>query len=468
MDDGYWPLSILILAGFILIDAVLYGFGSAIQNLNANSLEKEAEEGNERAGRLLRLINKPAEFINTVQVTTNLIGIVAGAFVLRRLGTLFQLLVRDVQSGDEKLVYSICLVLASIILMAFIISFGIIIPKKCAARKPEKWGYGVLSLVQAIVHVLRPFTFLVSSLSALVLRPMGIDPNSDDDNVTEEDIMLMVNEGHEQGVLEAGEAEMITNIFELNDKEAGDIMTHRTNLVALDASMTLNEAVTYILSEAINSRFPVYEKDIDDIVGILHMRDALVYAEKEENRKKTLEELDGLLREPHFIPETRHIDTLFKEMQSQKIHMEIVVDEYGQTAGIVTMEDILEEIVGNILDEYDEDEEFISKRDDGSFIFDGLTPLEDVGDALEVEFEEEDYDNYDTLNGFLISKLDRIPKEGEQPEVEYGGYHFKVLSVENKMVHAVMVLPCDQSRPDGAYTKNQESEPRQSAGEIRK
>lgn len=264
--------------------------------------------------------------------------------------------------------------------------------------------------------------------------------------------MLMVNEGHEQGVLEAGEAEMITNIFELNDKAAGDIMTHRTNVAAIDASITLDEAVTYILTEAINSRYPVYEKDIDDIIGILHMRDALVYAEKEEFRRKTLKEIEGLLREPHFIPETRHIDTLFKEMQSQKIHMEIVVDEYGQTAGVVTMEDILEEIVGNILDEYDEDEEYIFKRDDGSFIFDGMTPLEDVREALEIEFEEEDSNNYDTLNGFLISRLDRIPAEGEQPEVIFSGYLFKVLSVENKTIHAVTASPYQ----DGAETEKKE------------
>ena len=265
--------------------------------------------------------------------------------------------------------------------------------------------------------------------------------------------MLMVNEGHEQGVLEAGEAEMITNIFELNDKEAGDIMTHRTNITALDASMSLDEAVTYILTEANNSRFPVFEKDIDDIIGILHMRDALGFAEKEENRRKNLKELDGLLRDAHFIPETRHVDTLFKEMQSQKIHMEIVVDEYGQTAGIVTMEDILEEIVGNILDEYDEDEEYISRRDDGSFIFDGLAPLDEVGEALDVEFDEEDYENYDTLNGFLISKLDRIPKEGEQLEVEYKNYLFKVLSVENKMIHAVTAVPVLEKK-DEAEVKN--------------
>lgn len=445
MDDGYWPLSILILAGFILIDAVLYGFGSAIQNMNVSSLEKEAGEGNMRAARILKLINKPAEFVNTVQVTTNLIGMMAGAFALRRIGNLFLHMVQNAQNLNERLICAVSIVLASIILLAVIISFGIIIPKKWAAKKPEQWGHGVFFLVQFIVVLLRPFTFLVSALSALVLLPLGIDPNSDIENVTEEEIKSMVNEGHEQGILEADEAEMIANIFELSDKEAGDIMTHRTNLTALEASMTLDEAVTYILKEANNSRFPVYEKDIDDIVGILHMRDALVFAEKEDNRRKQLRELDGLLREAHFIPETRHIHTLFKEMQSQKIHMEIVVDEYGQTAGILTMEDILEEIVGNILDEYDEDEEFISKRDDGSFLFDGLTPLEDVAEALGIEFEEEDHENYDTLNGFLISKLDRIPGEGEQPEIMYKDYHFKVLSVENKMIHEVMALPCMQN-----------------------
>ena len=453
MDDGYWPLSILILVGFILIDAVLYGFGSAIQNLNVNSLEKEAEEGNERAGKLLRLINKPGEFINTVQVMTNIIGIVAGAYVMRQLGQLFQMLVKHSEDGHEMLVYSASVAAAGVIVLAVLISFGIVIPKKCGARKPEKWGYGAFSIVQVFVILLRPFTFLISALSALVLKPMGIDLNSDDDNVTQEDIMLMVNEGHEQGVLEAGEAEMITNIFELNDKEAGDIMTHRTNITALDASMSLDEAVTYILTEANNSRFPVFEKDIDDIIGILHMRDALGFAEKEENRRKNLKELDGLLRDAHFIPETRHVDTLFKEMQSQKIHMEIVVDEYGQTAGIVTMEDILEEIVGNILDEYDEDEEYISRRDDGSFIFDGLAPLDEVGEALDVEFDEEDYENYDALNGFLISKLDRIPKEGEQLEVEYKNYLFKVLSVENKMIHAVTAVPVLEKK-DEAEVKN--------------
>ncbi len=449
MDDGYWPVWVMVLAVFILMDAVLYGFGAAIQNMNVNRLEKEAQGGNRRAARILAIMDHPGEFINTVQVVTNLIGIAAGAYVLNRLDALFRHLAGNSGGGHERLL-SVCSVTAAgILILAVVLSFGVIIPKKCAAKKPERWGYGVFPAVNIIVGILRPFTALVCAVSSLVLRPMGIDANAPEDNVTEEDIMLMVNEGHEQGVLEAGEAEMITNIFELSDKEAGDIMTHRTNVVALDASMTLDEAVSFILTEAVNSRFPVYDKDMDDIIGILHMRDALMGAEQKENRSRRLSEIPSILREAHFIPETRHINTLFQEMQSRKIHMEIVVDEYGQTAGIVTMEDILEEIVGNILDEYDEDEEFVSRREDGSTVFDGRTPLDEVAEALGLVFEKEDEENYDTINGFLISRLDRIPREGEQPEIRFGNYLFRVLSVKNKMIQAVLAIPEKNAGNDG-------------------
>lgn len=440
MDGGYWPLSMVLLILFIFMDALLYGFGAALQNVNVNNLEKAAEEGSDRAKKIQALLDQPAAFINTVQTVTNLIGIVTGAFVLKQFEVFFYFISSHGAKEQSPVLFAVCVVLAVIVLTAFLISFGIIIPKKLGAKRPESWCYGVYPAVCGIVTLFRPFVCLISGLSAVVLRPMGIDVNSPDDNVTEEDIMLMVTEGHEQGVVEADEAEMITNIFELNDTTAGEVMTHRLNVAALDVEMTLDEAVTFILSKAKNSRFPVYDQDIDNIVGILHMRDALKWAEKEENRARKLSELPGVMREPHFIPETRHINLLFKEMQSQKIHMEIVVDEYGQTAGIVTMEDILEEIVGNILDEYDEEEELISLREDGSVLFDGLTHLEDVSEALHIEFEEEEAENYDTLNGFLISKLDRIPMDGEKPEVEYKGYLFKVLSVENKILHEVAAI----------------------------
>ncbi len=459
MDDGNWPLSILIFLGFILTDGMLYGFGAAIQNLNGGILEKEAGEGNKRAGRLLAVLEQPTEFVSTVQIVTNLIGLISGAVILKHAGAFLSLMIHKTGIRLEEPWTVLATAVAAVALLSVLISLGIVIPKRLASRKPEKWAYRFLGSARLAVLIFKPFAGLVSGLSWLVLRPMGVELHDKNDNVTEEDIMLMVNEGHEQGVLEADEAEMISNIVELGDKQAGDIMTRRRNVAALPVSMSLGEAVDYILSEGVNSRFPVYGEDIDDIRGILHLRDAMTCAQSPKNREKRLDQVEGLLRTAHFIPETRNINPLFKEMQSQKIHMEIVVDEYGQTAGIVTMEDILEEIVGNILDEYDEDEEMISRREDGSFVFDGLTPLEDVSKELKLAFDGEDSENFDTLNGFLVSRLNRVPKEGETPQVRYGGYLFQIVSVENKVIRSVSVTPERENGLQGGTKREEGSQP---------
>lgn len=439
MDDGNPLLCVAILILFILIDAVFYGFGAAIQNMNANDLERQMEEGDDKARKLLHIVNRPTRFVNAIQVSTNGIGILTGAVIFYHMGTGFT----HYLSRRGALAYPglslVGLLIAGVLAVVLLVSFGIVIPKRCSAHNPEKWGKALLPLISILMVILIPLTCLINGLSFLFLKLVGLDMNSDSDNVTEEDIMSMVNEGHEQGVLEAREAQMITNIFQLDDKDAGDIMTHRKNLVALDGSMTLSEAVTFILKEGYNSRYPIYGEDVDDIRGILHMKDALIAAEGHENMEVAIQDIAGLLREAHFIPETRNIDSLFKEMQSQKTHMVIVVDEYGQTAGIVTMEDILEEIVGNIMDEYDVDEEFIAQSEDGSYIISGMTPLCDVARTLAIEFEEEDNEAYDTINGFLISKLNRIPQEGERTLVEYQGYGFQIIQVENKTIHTVCV-----------------------------
>ncbi len=268
------------------------------------------------------------------------------------------------------------------------------------------------------------------------LRRFGIKLHGYED-VTEEDIMTMVNEGHEQGVLEADETEMISNIFQLGDTTAEDIMTHRTGITALDGSMKLEAALDFMLDEGINTRYPVYGEDMDDIIGILHLRDAAMLARKAEFREQEIRKVPGLLREAAFIPETKKIDSLFKEMQSEKIHMEIVVDEYGQTAGLVTMEDILEEIVGNIMDEYDEEEHYMTEREDGSWLISGLAPFDEVSEALKLSLGE-DEEEYDTLNGFLTSRLDRIPAEGEKPSIDQSGWHFQVLTIGNKKIESVL------------------------------
>lgn len=460
MDDGNPLLRVMIFVAFIVLDAIFYGFGAAIQNVNTSELEHQMEEGSERARKLLRIVNRPTRFVNTIQITSNLIGMITGAFVLEQLGAGLQRILLKGGTIPDQWRSAISLVLMTILLLVLLISFGIIIPKRCAAKNPERWGYRMLPVISWIMVPLWPFTCLVNGVAYVVLKLFGIEMTSDNENVTEEDIMSMVNEGHEQGVLEAGEAEMITNIFELNDKEAGDIMTHRKNLVALDGELSLHDAVDFILKEGYNSRYPVYEKDVDDIIGILHMKDALIAFDNKQNENRPIKEIEGLLREAHFIPETRNIDTLFREMQSRKIHMVIVVDEYGQTAGIVTMEDILEEIVGNIMDEYDVDEEFIVQSEDGSYIINGMAPLDEVSKTLNIEFEEEDYDSYDTINGLIISRLDRIPQEGEQTEVEISGYSFKILQVENKMIQTIRVRKLEEEEKEAASrrTDNQPME----------
>lgn len=255
----------------------------------------------------------------------------------------------------------------------------------------------------------------------------------------EEDILTMVSEGQEKGTIEADEAEMISNIFALNDKEAGDIMTHRSQITAMEADMTLKDALDYML-DSTNSRFPVYEENIDHIIGILFLKDAFRMNRIAANRKMAISEIPELLRKALFVTEKKKIDTLFQEMQQKKVQMAIVIDEYGQTAGLVTMEDILEEIVGNILDEYDEEESHIQKRGQDEYIIDGMSELKELEERFGIDFQEEEFD---TLNGFLISRMDRIPEENEKFSITLDGYRFQILKVENRRIEKVLVTKTD-------------------------
>lgn len=235
--------------------------------------------------------------------------------------------------------------------------------------------------------------------------------------------------------LNAEELEMIKNIFRFRDKDAKDIMTHRKNIVAVDGDMKLCETLPYMLEQRY-SRFPVYVEDIDTIVGVLHLRDAMNCYLDEELRELPVKELGQYMRPAGFIPETKSIDKVFQIMKKEKNHMHIVLDEYGQTAGLVAMEDILEEIVGNILDEYDEEEEFVVQHADGTYIAQGMTEIEDLEKVLDIKFEGDDFE---TLNGFLISRLEKIPSEDETCVVEYEGYRFTVLSVKENIIQSVRI-----------------------------
>lgn len=255
------------------------------------------------------------------------------------------------------------------------------------------------------------------------------------DDVTEEEIISMVREGHEQGTILASEAELIHNVFEFDDKEVKDIMTHRKNIVSLDGSMSFIDAIEFIIDTG-KSRFPVYENDVDSIIGVLHIKDAFTFFEKNEVYRSSIKDIEGLIRPVDFIPETVNINDLFKKMQSKKSHLAMVVDEYGQISGLIAMEDILEELVGNIEDEHDEEENYIRKNDDETFIMDGMTEFSDVKEALLLPVDD---DAYETLNGFIISLSDKIPEEGDKTVISAYGYRFSVMSVEDKVIKQVMI-----------------------------
>lgn len=435
MDSSPIPGLILFVV-FLAINFIMYCFGEATQDLIQADLENKAGEGDKCAGKLLKIVDKPRAFITTVQVMSTVFSVIVGLYqVPINSKLLIKTLLNNFQGANDMAIKCISYTIVVLILLILLISIGIIVPQMISRKAPEKWARRLVNVVNVFIGVFTPISATVIFVAKLILAICHIDYSEDVEHVTEEEIISIVNEGQEQGVLEEQEAEMISNIIEMDEKVASEIMTHRTNVVAIDGNMTLSEAIEFIISEN-NSRFPVYDEDIDNVIGILHIRDAFTCYKMGGNENVPVKELVDIIREPKFIPETRSIDALFSEMQSEKNHMVIVIDEYGQMAGILTMEDILEEIVGNIFDEYDEEEHNIVHQEDGTYIIKGMTSLSDIEDELDVSFDEEDYD---TLNGYLISKLERIPSEDDHIELVVNQLKYEVLAIEGKMISIVKV-----------------------------
>lgn len=432
MVYGHFGIGIVLFAFFLTIDVILYAFNAAIRTLSPNDIA-ESKEGKAKYREMIsKILESPSRFNDTVNIIVYITNIIAGSYIL---GSLARRVIQSV-NGDKTWVY---IVLAAAMILVFII-FGVIIPEKCGRRKPVRTAIRLVKYVRFLMLVLSPVVFVTTMIAKGILRIFGIKNPDAEENVTEEEIITMVNEGQEQGVLEAGEAEMITNIFELGDKHAGDIMTHRSNIEAVESTITLDNFIQNHI-EGKYSRFPVYEGDIDNIVGTIHIRDALIFYRNIPNRKKLLKDIKGLLRKPYMVPETMDIDDMLKDMQEKKIHMGIVVDEYGQTAGIVSMEDIIEEIVGNILDEYDDEEEVVEYAGDDTYVVDGLTDIEDINSLLGIKIES---DGFETLNGFLISKLGRIASENETEVIEAYGFNFKILEVTGNVIRKVEITKIDK------------------------
>lgn len=433
--DADGPTAGYILFGLLIVlDIFMYGFEMAIETLRSKDMEKLlGQEDTSKAKRIRRVLEPSYVYEDVLVLMISLINLGIGAYLMQL-------------SGQKH-----GLILLAVFVYIFM-TIGVLLPRKLAGRLPEKWACFFITPIYWVMCILRPFTFVVSITTRFLMLLMGFKGDGNENDVTEEEIINMVNEGQEQGILQASEAEMISNIFEFGDKETQDIMTHRNDICGIDASMNIQEVIAYMLDNR-NSRYPVYDENIDQIIGILHFKDAMRFHVEEADKNSALKELKGLLREAVFVPKTKNIDELFKEMQSRKLQMVIVIDEYGQTEGLVAMEDILEEIVGNILDEYDTEEEYIEEAGNDEYIIEGKTPLEELEELLGISFEEE---SFDTVNGFLISKLDRIPDEDEEFDTDYQGYNFKIISVQNKMIQSVLVtkLSVAEEEEESALDEN--------------
>lgn len=433
MVDPLWRLVIVFV--LVLAEALVTCMESALEKANESFFEKKAEEEQDRkAQRVLKLLEKENWYINAAQMVRTTMNIIIGAIYSTGLLS-YAKAAGDFVGNDKNASgwFGIFLALFTVLLIFLVMFFGAVIPGRLAGRNPDKIAYRMSGIMNGLIQVCRPFITILDGAMAVVLWILQIKPEELEDNVTEEEIISIVNEGFEQGVLEDNEVEMISNIIELGEKEVHDVMTHRKKVVAVNSEMSIEEALKFMLDESY-SRFPLYEDEKDNIIGVLHLKDITQYYVTGRNLDAPLK---NLAREPYFVPDTQDLDVLFENMQSKKIQMAIAVDEYGQMAGVVAMEDILEEIVGNIFDEYDVDERTIIKQGNGRYIIKGLADIEDVEDELGIEIE---MDDFETLNGFLVYLLGHLPVDKEKAVLSYGGYRFHILDAKDKMIRTVKAV----------------------------
>ena len=422
---------LLILLALILVNAVFTMSEIAVITVNDNKIKRMADAGNVKARRILTLLDNPSHFFSSVQIMVTLAGFLASAVAAGSFSApLAGLILRITAITNTAAVESLCLVLVTIALSFVTLILGELVPKQIGMQKAEAVAFALSGLVLLTGRILRPCVALLTKTSNAVLRLMRIDPAGAPDEVTEEEIRMMVDIGEEKGSIAADEKELITNVFEFNNKEAADVMTHRTDLCMVWIDDEPDDIRQTIL-ESGHTRFPVYDEDADDILGILHLRDYLSNV-----LGPAPAALRDLLRPAYFIPEKVPADVLFRDMQREKIHLAVVVDEYGGTRGIVTMEDLVEEIVGNIYDEYDETPDACQQVDDETWRIPGSAELEQLEEIFSIHLPQ---DEFDTLGGLVFSQLRTIPEDGTTPVIEAYGLRVQLEEILDHRVEWALV-----------------------------
>lgn len=425
---------IFFLLVLIFLNAFFAASEIALISLNDNKIRLMAEEGHKKAKLIMLLLGEPSRFLATIQIGITLAGFMASAFASESFADRLVLLIKQTGlSVSEAFLKTVSMVVITLILSYFTLVIGELVPKRLAMKKADKIAMFVVKPLWFLSAVTSPFVKFLTVSTNFVVRLFGVDPNADDKNVTEEEIRMMVDVSQEKGSIQVTEKQMINNIFEFDNKTVLDIMTHRTDIVALPVGANLDD-VTSIINEEKYSRIPVYEDSIDNIVGILYVKDLIRFVGLVNNNVDF--NLRNIIRHPYYVPSSKKTDELFKELQKNKTHMVVIIDEYGGTAGIVTIEDLIEEIVGNIFDEYDEEEQDIEKIDESTYLIKGIASLDDVVEYLNAQLP---VDEYETLSGFVIGQLGRFPTSGEKLEIEFNGLIFKVVEVDEKRITKIKV-----------------------------
>ncbi len=430
--------NIILLVLLILLNGFFAGSELAFISVNNNKIKAMAEDGHKKALKILKLKEKPNRFLSTIQIGVSLASILSGAFGADAFAQGLTDLMVNAGIGTPVLIKPVAMLFITLVIMFVMLVFGELVPKRIAMSHAERFAFFAVTPISFLAKVSTPLIHLLSFSTNIMLRLIGIDPNGSEEEVTEEEIRLMVDAGG----IDTLEKEMINNIFEFDNLEVADIMTHRTDIVSIDVEATFDELMTLVDEERF-TRYPVFEENIDNIVGIIHLRDIVRYLKYHKAEEFSIR---SLMREPYFVPDSKQTDQLFRELQNNKTHLAVVIDEYGGTAGIVTMEDMIEEIMGNILDEYDIDEETyeLVEVHDGEYLIDASMDLEDLEEALEIGLP---IDDFDTVSGFLISELGRIPTETDviedQSDVVFNGYRFSILEIDEKVISRVRILKED-------------------------
>ena len=417
----------ILLIILILLNAFFAAAEIAFISLNDAKIDLMAKEGDKKSKKIKKMLENPSKFLATIQIGITFAGFLSSAFASEtfasglapKLNQLFPNLSINVWN-------KIAIFLITIILSYFTLIFGELVPKRLAMKYYEKIAYSSIGIIRFISIISAPFVKLLTISTNIVSKIFGIT-GTEEETVTEEEIRMMVDAGEEKGTIDKQESEMINNVFEFNDKTVSEIMIPRNDVYAIDMNLSIAQVLEEISEDEDfrYSRIPVYDETIDEIEGIVYLKDILMTTKDKRIKIK------NLIKEAYFVPDTKHVNELFSELRKNRKQIAIVVDEYGGTAGIVTMEDILEEIVGEIYDEYDLVELPYEKKDENTFILNGSISIYDAEKILDIEIPEGDYD---TVSGYLINELGRIPTEKEHPEIETKDAIYKVEKVEDRRI----------------------------------